>query len=146
MMKYLPHTLSLAALVVAVFGLVREPARAPAPAATGDARYDQLATEVRMLRATLAQRDARPNAAAMIAAVTPDPATPSTATPPPAVPTAKLVHFEAPRGLAITADDRDSVVVKNDDPSLTGKVMQVEAERDDGTKQMLTIVVPPPER
>ena len=58
--------------------------------------------------------------------------------PPPAYRT-----FDAPAGITITADG-GAISVRNTDPALTGQLVPVIGEREDGEREAFTIVVPAP--
>jgi hypothetical protein len=145
MLRHLPIVVSVAALVVAIATLTREPPTAHHVCKDTSAEVKQLEQEVRILRASLAQvRVATtPVFATGAPAVSPSEPPPVANAEPPA-PAPRYVRFEAPRGLRIEASDNGAIAVRNDDPALTGKTVVVQAQRDDGTSEPVTITVPPP--
>jgi hypothetical protein len=57
------------------------------------------------------------------------------------------VRFRPPSpALAITQSDNGALAVKNSDPALAGRVLEVEATRADGAVERVTILVPAPGR
>lgn len=75
------------------------------------------------------------------------PAPAGAAAAPPAEEAPRLVRFTAPRrGVSIAQTEGGGISVRNDDPSLTGQMMVVQAEAEDGTSRPMTVMVPAPER
>jgi hypothetical protein len=58
----------------------------------------------------------------------------------------RYTSFVSPeRSVEVKQDENGAVFAINRDPALTGEILLVEARRDDGSVETMSIVVPPPE-
>lgn len=138
---------AVAALVLALRSPEPQPPQpAPTPAKPAECQCDTapLRAEIAALRSELAalrgfaeRAASRPPIEAGTAA-----APPTSPAPPPR----RYVRFEVPhRGLDVHQDARGSLSVRNDDPALTGQIVVVQGEDEDGARHPVTLTVPPPE-
>lgn len=145
MRSYVPTLLSTAALVVALVSAFRSsPAVPPCACAVEVTRetHDRLAQQVTQIAAAIARIDDRPDSTGVTASGGEQRAPGETSPPEPA----PFVRFEAPGNLAVTSTEQGGLAVRNTDPAMTGQVIVIHGERDDGTREPLTIIVPPPDR
>lgn len=145
---------ALAGLALAAFATFRTARYPAAPPRADDAatqaelvrlraQVETLGRAVAHLRATSAPAAAP--AVDGLPAATGAPTAPVDDEPAAAAPTPPTYRaFEAPRGVVVTTAG-SGLAVRNTDPSLTGQVVTVTGERDDGERELLTIVVPAPE-
>lgn len=142
-----PTVISAAALVLAGVAALRgAPEPAPANASVcregiTRAEYQRLEQQVQALGSLARREAAAPGDATSPAAAAAEPGS--------AGETARAeaphyVRFEAPRGISIEAKDNGALAVRNDDPAIAGQTLVIKGERDDGTSDVMTIIVPPP--
>lgn len=138
---------ALAALALLGYTSLRGSAPPPAPA-TDDVRAElaRLERRVDALTRALALARAAPPATAHTA---PPIAAPAGAVAPDGAddddpgPALRFRAFDAPAGLTVTADGA-AISVRNHDPALAGQLVPITAERDDGAREVLTVLVPEP--
>ncbi len=139
---------AIAGLALAGFATVRSarPAAPSRPASAGaQAEIARLQRQVEVLAGAVAQlRSAPPTSVAQPALDhTIDPAIGQpTADEPTLVPGYR--SFDAPAGISVSGDT-SAIAVRNTDPALTGQIVTVTGERDDGARDVLVVVIPPPE-
>jgi hypothetical protein len=146
---------AIAGLALAGFATVQSARLPGAPTVAADpsasrAEVERLQRQVDLLTRVVGQlRDERATGAAPGASATPSVAAldPASGQPTEAEPTLLPSYrsFDAPAGVTIL-ENGGAFAVRNTDPALTGQVLRVTGERDDGSRDVMVVVVPPPER
>ncbi len=143
--------LSLLALGVAGAALVlslRTPAAAPAPvapaapAACECAPDPQVERRIAALQARVVRAERRAEAVERQTAEVAEQAAKTEPKPEPA----RYEHFEVPHaGVTVSQSEGGALAVRNTDPALTGRIIEVQATDQRGAEVPLTLTIPPPE-